>query len=1261
MHEIREERPSQIGPYRIDEPLGKGGMGIVYRGQHSETGQLAAVKTVRVPNPSDLFSIRREIHALTRLKHPSIVTFLGEGLDQGKPWYAMELLEGRTLADFRQEVLASTVEFASTVKISGTVPSALPAESAGEEPLPEAPLARGPLTKHFPEIVSLIRRLCAPLSFIHGKGLVHRDLKPANVFLRSNTAPILMDFGLVSHFAGSLGREVLQHSGETAGTPAYMAPEQIHGEAVDARADLYALGCLFYELVTGRRPFKGDTITKIRRQQILKSPTPPCALVDGLPEEVSELMLRLLAMDPRDRLGHVEDVANALAPFDVEGSPPVQITTRPYLYRPRLTGRSEIKKRLLQQLEDATHEVGSLALIGGESGVGKTFLATAIAQVAQRHGIQVVLGECLPVAEQDDADVRAGPLHPFRPLLQAVADRCLAEGPQTTARLLGASVHILSPHEPMLEQLPGVGEYAEPAKLPPEEARDRLLAALKAVLAQLAESQPVLLLLDDLQWADELTLHFLCSLEESFWQTRSIMLLGTYRSDEITPEIRKLSTTAGSNDYRLKRFEIESMKAMVADMLAMADPPPTLVQYLQRHSEGNPFFVSEYLRTALVEGLLTRESGSWQIRRQDAEEVGRAESIPLPSSLKELISRRIDGLSDNARKLAQQASVIGREFEATVLLAASAMSEQDGFEAMTALFDRQVLEQRPGGRLRFRHDKIRELTYARIHSSRRELHRCAAQAIEDRYIGKPGETIYYPELVHHWRTAGEAEKLLHYLGRAGEQAIHAAASDEARQYLHEARELHRSLGRPGGNLRPARWERQLGEVHFAVDERVCRGHMKRALGLLGFPVPTGRFSVARSVVTEASKQIVYRMTGKRMPFSGKKIPPDILAEGIYAYDFLLRASRTSGDSLLILYLTLGSLNLADQDAPEHTQAIAYGLAQVMAGAASLTSVAERYGALARRALESTDDVDARTFVHASSSVYHSCRGQWDAAVEQAQEAVRISKEFGLRGRWAESILALRNGHHCAGRFSEAEAVDTTLCESDVEGISRFRMWSHANRAVIRAIYGRLDEAAEDIQAAQALSLAGQETVDSIILHTTSALVALAQEQYQDSRVELETAAPLFDKLPSMMFEVASSVIAANNVCVALVAREVYDSPQDRAQMLYTVQRLSRHGRTYARSFPPLKPDVLTTDGDIAWLLGRRARAVRCWEKALVVAGRFNMPYQEARVRLALAEAHADSSEQYSQQVAAKQVLERLGLRADDVLRLSGRGYPSVQS
>ncbi|HEY0708897.1 MAG TPA: serine/threonine-protein kinase, partial [Polyangia bacterium] len=293
-----------LARYAVKGILGVGGMGVVYEGLDRETGRRVAIKTVRAASLDALSALRQEIGILRRMKHPGVVAVLDDGVAGSDPWYAMELLEGETLAA-RNDSLWQRDSGAEAVTLpgDGASPSvARPGASAEDR------AAGGRL----PEVLGLYARLCEPLAFVHAAGIVHGDLKPGNVFIRAEEQPVLMDFGLSSRASGRLGRETMDVGGRFRGTLAYVAPEQIVGGFADARADLYALGCMLYESVTGRPPFEATTPARIKEMHLKEAPLPASARVEGIPAALDQLIQRLLAKDPVDRVVSADDVGGAL-------------------------------------------------------------------------------------------------------------------------------------------------------------------------------------------------------------------------------------------------------------------------------------------------------------------------------------------------------------------------------------------------------------------------------------------------------------------------------------------------------------------------------------------------------------------------------------------------------------------------------------------------------------------------------------------------------------------------------------------------------------------------------------------------------------------------------------------------------------------------------------------------------------------------------------------------------------------------------------
>ena len=886
--------PVAFGPYRVLGVIGKGGMGVVYHARHEATGDEVAIKTVRVRKRGMLHRIRREIHALARIRHPGLVRIIETGLSDGLPWYAMELLRGRSLHDRMHDrrghlrslpfppedptgkmtgadyilamgaaesdpVLAAlaggptatvgmdeppqpsasasaskseTVDDATpetraattedVPPISTEAPTLIllppttvePAEGDGVDPAsasvgrdPPGPIPEGELR----DFLVLMSRLCGALAYLHGEGVVHRDIKPQNVIIRPDGTPVLLDFGLASYF-GAGGRESLEVGGKVEGTPEYMSPEQIRGEYVDARADLYSVGCILYEGATGRVPFRARTPDGTLRAHVREAPIAPRLLDPEVPGPLDELIRHLLAKKANERLGYARDIIAALDRLGcAEPGWAARLPSRDYLYRPGFVGRGAVLAVLEHDVRRALGRPGHCIFLRGQSGVGKTRLIMEVARHFEKGGLTVVTCECLPlgvggVGEGKGPDVRSTPLHPFRPLLQAVADYCVEKGPAETDRLLGARGRVLAECEPELAGLPGLADAPCPPCEDGDALQSRLVEALGEVLHEFGRAHPVVVFLDDLEWADALTMHFLALFHVGAWDSPNVAIVAAYRSEGEEGAIRNYGPVFQDASFvDIGPLEGQSLGQIVRDMLGSHDVDDRFVRHVVRRSGGNPFFVAEYLRAAVAEGLLYRdEAGRWRPRSAgdgadfdlDADPLGA--TIPLPDSLHELLVRRLSGLSDDSRRLLELAAVFGREIDADMIEAVELLGEPQMMAAVEALLVAQVLEESRDGQFRFAHDKIREVAYEQIPPPRRRaLHRAVAHALEARHAGGDGRGRHSATLAHHWyRSIGDraaepdaVARAIGHLDASIGQAVNSGLTAEAVEFGRAAARL----------------------------------------------------------------------------------------------------------------------------------------------------------------------------------------------------------------------------------------------------------------------------------------------------------------------------------------------------------------------------------------------------------------------------------------------------------------------------------------
>jgi serine/threonine-protein kinase len=266
----------RIPGYEAETVLGRGGMGIVFRARHLRLNRLVALKMVLAgpyAGPQERARFQREAEAVAALRHPNIVQIYDIGDSDGRPYFTMEYVEGGSLAR----------------KLAG---APQPARQAA----------------------ALLSALAAAMEAAHQSGIVHRDLKPANILLTADAAPKISDFGLARRLDGESG---LTRTGAALGTPSYMAPEQAQGnpDAVGPAADIYALGAILYELLTGRPPFQAKTATETVQQLLSQDPVPPSRLNARVPRDLETICLKCLHKEPQRRYAAAAALAEDLDRF----------------------------------------------------------------------------------------------------------------------------------------------------------------------------------------------------------------------------------------------------------------------------------------------------------------------------------------------------------------------------------------------------------------------------------------------------------------------------------------------------------------------------------------------------------------------------------------------------------------------------------------------------------------------------------------------------------------------------------------------------------------------------------------------------------------------------------------------------------------------------------------------------------------------------------------------------------------------------------
>lgn len=702
--------------YMLLEPLGQGGMGTVYRAFDRLTGNVIALKRVRTGrdhDPNNTLDVRlalaQEFRLLATLRHPHIISVLDYGFDaDGAPYFTMDLLEDP------EDILTVA--------------------------------KRSPLTTK----IVLITEMLQALAYLHRRGIVHRDLKPENLLITHGHLKLL-DFGIAS--AHDL--KGVTSPGTIGGTLAYLAPELLRGTDPTEPSDLYAVGILLYEMLAGRHPFNVNDAallvfdlmnTDVDMNRIKPGPGDPPQVVAA----IRSVIRKLLYKQPEHRYQRAWQVVEVLcAAADIPAPAETGEIRDSYLMSARFVGRDEEFAQLREALGHAMIHQGSIWLVGGESGVGKSRVLEELRAYALVRGSLVVRGQA--------AAEGSLPYQVWREPLRRLVLTC---------PLSDLDAGVLKPLVPDIAKLIERDVQDAPA-LDSEPTRLRLAQTIIDMLR--GRKDTTVILLEDLHWTREsFDLLKIIALGVS---DLPVLIVGSYRDDE-RPDLPEILPSA--RVLKLHRFTNTSIAELSRAILGPLGARKDILTLLERETEGNVFFVIEVLRALADSAGRLDEIGAVTLPR-----------IVVTGGVRAVLQRRIKRLPASAVELLNIAAIGGRRIDTAVM--AHVTSESVDLEGwLTGCANAAVLEI-IDGEWRFTHDKLREtLLEALPEDERPQLHLLMANALEAVYPNDPARAVLMAE---HFRVAGETRKQLQYVVLAARHARATSRHEECRRLCQEALEL----------------------------------------------------------------------------------------------------------------------------------------------------------------------------------------------------------------------------------------------------------------------------------------------------------------------------------------------------------------------------------------------------------------------------------------------------------------------------------------
>ncbi len=683
--------------YKIQAHLGSGGMGEVYRVLDLEEDRQCALKILNEMMDEQAVHRRfhREFQVLSRLQHPRLVRTYAWGFAEERPYFTMEYLPGKTL----QKIIAN-------------------------------PAHLGQFRASY--FCDLIQQIAEGLAYVHVQGAVHRDLKPSNIMVLETEEGIettILDLGLAKF--KHLHSASITQTGATIGTAEYMSPEQGKGLWVDHRSDLYSLGVILYEMLTGVPPFSGQNPVSVILKHIRESPPPMGEAPVEVPEQTQQIVLKLLAKEPVDRYQSAEELARVLPlrfvlPDDEQHNGPVKVM------RPQFVGRESEMKTLRAMLKDVLVGEQRVVLILGEAGVGKSRMVEELLGDARVYNFL-----CLKGAGREEGGQIYG---------------ALIDAFQGTADLMA-----------------GLSDSGETDKF---SVMERWLQLLK----RLRQKQPIVLCLEDIQWVDELTLEFLQYVLRDPEPCPFLLCLtcrwsqGESLSDEIENFIQG-NEFDRATQIQLKNLPQEASGYLAASMLGLRSIPSDALQTLFRETGGQPLFVVEAVR-ALVQAGVVRQNvpGDWQW--------GEFPETLLSDDFSKVLYRRITALPAVQQRVLEYACVFLSDFSFELLAAVWRGDELELLDVLDDLITEGLLVAcgEDEDRYQFSQELFRCAIYNRMQDVRRRLlHREIGNVLEK--IEDVEELT--EELADHFAAAEEQHKAVKYACLAGKKALETQAYRQA--------------------------------------------------------------------------------------------------------------------------------------------------------------------------------------------------------------------------------------------------------------------------------------------------------------------------------------------------------------------------------------------------------------------------------------------------------------------------------------------------
>ena len=838
---------------------------------------------------------------------------------------------------------------------------------------------------------------------------------------------------------------------------------------------------------------------------------------------------------------------------------------------------------------------GGVAAVIGEAGSGKSRLIAEAKRAAAGASATWVEGRCFTL----------GATTRYAPFVEAITRVAgIVDGDDDALRWakLGAAVRIAVPDDvedtlPYLAALVGIPApepYAEQLRRLTSEAMGRqIFRVTRRFLTGLARRQPLVVVFEDLHWADASTAALIQHLLRAAADA-PVLIIGTSRPEEGGPA-RELRDHA-RRDHRDHYTEIavrplrdDEAAVLIGNLLAVDELPAQMRDLIVRRAEGNPLYVEEIIRSLIEAGVVRRDETTDRWRA-----VTDAARIQLPDTINGLILSRIDRLNERSKEVLRYAAVIGRSFRERVLRAVVAGTDIDA--VLADLSGAEIIIERrhvPEIELMFKHALIQEAVYGSIlKRRRRELHARVANAIEAILSDRLDEHV--GALAYHYARAEDWEKAVAYLERAGDQAGQIAADAEAVERYREALQAYDATGRAKA-LQLASLERKLGEALFRRGQHAeATVSLSSALRRLGAPLPTSRGGIRRAIVRALLRQVGHVLVPARLP--APRLEADAVIEERYcAYSILGEIDYFGAESERLLLLSLLLLNMGESAG--YLRAIVQG--QLGVGIAcdwlGLLRLAGRYHERNARLAEPSGDPIAIGSAHLGLAHHEHAIGEWDASQQYSGRGTEAFWSVRELRRWGMSVwrVAFMNGRR--GDPASARALAERQIEVADEAADHvLRGWGLVMLGRAQWLLGEDDAALASLGAAATILRAVPDRRILVLALGDTGYCLLRRGDMGGALKVLEEARDLMTAYTIR----GHHSHAISTLVLAYMQQAEIANERDRkawyAKADATLRTLGRQARIDVEARPALH----RLRGRREWLRGRRSKAEAAWRTSL---------------------------------------------------------------